>query len=204
MKVFLSKNGLGLLFVALTVALIVAVVSTVPADAANQGNILFKQRYGATSTTPIDDIDNLNGVTSNVQTQLDAKTSSSLADTKVNVGNASGVAAPQSITISGDGTASMTNAGVMSMTLAANSVGTSALFVNSVNLTVANTATYNTVTVDEGHQYMGYYLSTVGGINGTNLVNAPEYVGSGVWKISMVNALDGGDATWTLVFISDN
>jgi hypothetical protein len=50
---------------------------------------------------------------------------------------------------------------------------------------------------------MGYYLSTIGGINGANLVNDLAYDGSGGWSISMVNAVSS-DSVWTLNFLSDN
>jgi hypothetical protein len=199
MKNFMRSNGLGMFVVMLIGALVGSMIITaMPADAGNQGNILFKNRYFTTSTTPIDDIDQLNGVTSNVQTQLDATASSSLADTKIYVGSAAGLATAQ--TVGGDAT--MANSGAV--TLAANSVSVSQLFINSVTLTVANTATYNSVTVDSGHELMGYYISTLGGINGTNLINDVYYEGSGVWSIGMVNALQGGAATWTLNFVSDN
>jgi hypothetical protein len=128
---------------------------------------------------------------------------STLTDTKILVGNSAGTATEQSLTLTGDATGTMTNAGAVATTLAANSVSVSQAFINEVTLLVNAGATTNSVTVDSGHKLMGFYLSTIGGINGNNLVNSPYYDGSGSWVISMVNAVSA-DAVWTFVFLSDN
>jgi hypothetical protein len=124
----------------------------------------------------------------------------SLADGKILVGTnaGGGIAAP--VTPSGDWT--ITNAGVA--TIGANKINVGKAFINAVTLTVSNTASAGRVTVDPGHVLMGDFLTTVGGINGLNMVNDPIYEGAGVWAITMVNALSGGDAVWTLNFLSDN
>ncbi len=69
----------------------------------------------------------LNGVTSSIQTQLDAKLSSSLASAQIFVGNASNVATAQAV--SGD--ASLNNAGVL--TIANNAITTAKLANDSVD-----------------------------------------------------------------------
>jgi hypothetical protein len=212
MKKFIEINGLGMFIVMLIGALVGSMIITaMPADAdsvSRQGSILLKNRYGVTAT--VDELNKMDGVTatttelnyvdgvtSAIQTQLDAKGTATLADTKIFVGNSGSLAT--AVSMSGDAT--ITNAGVVS--LAANSVGTSEAFINTVTLLVNAGATTNSVTVDSGHVLMSYYLTTIGGINGTNLVNDVYYDGSGGWTISMVNAVSS-DAVWTFKFLSDN
>lgn len=92
-----------------------------------QGDSNFKNRYvGLVSTTPITDINQLNGVTSNVQDQIDAAGTGTLADTKIFIGSAAGVATAQSL--SGDIT--ITNAGVA--TLGADAVESANIVDNAV------------------------------------------------------------------------
>jgi hypothetical protein len=90
------------------------------------------------------------------------------------------------------------------LTLGAEQVKKTMLATNAVTLTIAAGATYNTVTVDSTSLFAGHYISTVGSINGLNLINAPVYEGSGVWKISMVNAIGPNPGTFTLNFIDNN
>jgi hypothetical protein len=168
------------------------------ADAVVPGDSNMRGRYQTASTTPITDLNQLNGVTSNVQTQLDAKTTSSLADTKIFVGSAAGVATAQTMS----GNATITNAGVVS--ISASAVNSPRLDTYTLSLLVANTASTNTVTGDASDLFAGYLLTTVGGINGANLVNDLYHDGFGNYTVSMGNALVGGDATWTLNFINSN
>jgi hypothetical protein len=121
-----------------------------------------------------------------------------LTDAKILIGNSAGTATEQSLTASGDATGTLTNAGALALTQAANSIGVLQANINTVTLLVANTTSTNSVTIDDTHVLLSYYITTLGGINGTNLVNDILYEGSGVWTISMVNALVGGDAVWTL------
>lgn len=188
------------------------------------GDSNMRGRYQTESTTPITDLNTLNGVNSNVQDQLDATTSSSLADTKAYIGNSAGLAVAQNISLVNDIVGTMDNSGVINGAIPASTI-TSAMIaianvqssdiqaaaVNSpkldkytLDLLVANTATTNTVTGDASDLYTGYLLTTVGGINGSNLVNDLSYDGLGNYTISMVNALAGGDAIWTLGFINSN
>jgi hypothetical protein len=125
----------------------------------------------------------------------------SLADTKILVGSAAGTAAEKAHTLTGDVTGTMANSGGLAATITANSVGAQQANLNTVTLQVANTTSTNSVTVDSTHTLMSYYITTLGGVNGANLINDLYYEGSGVWTISMVNALQGGDATWTLKFL---
>jgi hypothetical protein len=83
-------------------------------DAEVPGDSNMRGRYGTLSTTPIDDLNKLNGISSNVQDQLDAKTTSSLADTKIFIGNSGGTANAQTVS----GLATISNAGVLTGTLA--------------------------------------------------------------------------------------
>jgi hypothetical protein len=128
--------------------------------AGDSDNSNFRTRYRTTSTTPITDIDYLNGVTSNVQDQLDAKTSTSLADTKAWVGNSAGAAVAQNITIINDVTATMSNTGVMNATIPASTITSEMiaianvtatdLFLNTVTATVDDSETGTEVTVESG------------------------------------------------------
>jgi hypothetical protein len=124
-----------------------------------------------------------------------------LTDAKILIGNSAGTATEQSLTASGDATGTLTNAGALALTQAANSIGVLQANINTVTLLVANTTSTNSVTVDSTATLMSYYITTLGGVNGANLINDLYYEGSGVWTISMVNALVGGDAVWTLKFL---
>ena len=126
-----------------------------------------------------------------------------LTDTKILVGNSAGTAVEQSHTLAGDVTGTMANSGALTATLAANSVSVSQAFLNSVTLLVAAGTSTNSVTVDSGHKLMGFYISTIGGINGANLLNSPAYDGASSWTIAMKNAVSA-DSVWTFVFLSDN
>jgi hypothetical protein len=111
-------------------------------DAVVQGDSNFRNRYvGTVSTTPITDINQLNGVTSNVQTQLDAKTTSSLADTKIFVGSAAGTATAQNLEIINDVTGLITNGGLINAAIPSSTV-TSAMIVDgailSADIAIAN------------------------------------------------------------------
>lgn len=117
-----------------------------------------------------------------------------LADGKIYIGNSAGTAVE--VTPSGDWT--ITNAGVNS--LGANTVGALQSNINTVTLLVAATTNFNSVTVDSTHVLMSYYLTTIGGINGANLVNDLAYDGTGVWTMAMVNA-PSTDSVWTLNFL---
>lgn len=177
------------------------------------GDSNMRGRYQTLSTTPIGDLNNLNGVTSNVQTQLDAKATSSLANASAFVGNGSGVATAQSVTIINDVTATMDNAGVLNATIPASTITSAMLGATVVNspkldkytltLLVAAGATTNSVAGDTSDFYTGALLTTIGGINGLNLTNDIYYDGFGNYVMSMVNAVSS-DAAWTLGFINGN
>jgi hypothetical protein len=128
---------------------------------------------------------------------------STLTDAKILVGNSAGTAVEVTHSVTGDATGSMTNSGGLALTLAANSVGTSQANINTVTLKVLATTTFNSVTVDSSHTLMSYYLTTIGGVNGANLINDVAYDGAGVWTIAMVNALSS-DATWTFKFLKND
>jgi hypothetical protein len=102
-------------------------------SAAKQGDSNMYHRYGTLSTTPVTDLDKSNGVTSNIQTQLDAKASSSLANANAFVGNGSGVATARSVTIINDVTATMDNTGVLNATIPASTITSSMIVDNSVS-----------------------------------------------------------------------
>jgi hypothetical protein len=208
MRKFIEKHWyMG--FVVMLITLFIGAVEYSQADSVTRAAVsLLKNRYGITATpeelntmdgitATVTELNYTDGVTSAIQTQLDAKSTSTLADTKIFVGNSGALAI--GVSMSGDTT--ITNAGVVS--IGSNKVGTTEAFTNSVTLLVNAGASTNSVTVDSGHFYLGSYISTLGGINGLNLVNDPYYEGSGVWTISMVNAVSS-DAVWTLNFLSDN
>lgn len=99
---------------------------------------LLKNRYGITSTPEeinildgatltVTELNYVDGVTSAIQTQLDAKTTSTLADTKVFIGNSGSLAVAQSLS----GLFTITNAGVA--TMAVNQVGTNNIIDNTVS-----------------------------------------------------------------------
>ena len=94
--------------------------------------------------------------------------------------------------------------GVTSDQIAADAVGTSEANINTVTLLIANKTSTNAVTVDATHTLLSFYITTIGGINGANLINAPFYDGAGGWRVSMVNALLGGDAVYTFNFLETN
>jgi hypothetical protein len=122
-----------------------------------------------------------------------------LADGKIWIGNNVGAGDAVAVTMSGDAT--IINSGALTIT--ANSVGTNQANINTVTLRVPFNATTNSVTVDTSHTLMSYYLTTIGGINGLNLVNDPYYDGFGNWIVSMVNALSA-DAVWTFNFLAND
>ena len=196
---------------------------------------LLKNRYGITATpeelnkmdgvtATTAELNYTDGVTSNIQTQLDGKTTSTLADTKIFIGNSGGTANAQTVS----GLATISNAGVLTGTLAdakvwignsggeavavtpsglfsitnagvatanANTVGSSAAFINEVAVTVAASGTSGTATVPSASIILGAYgvanidniaingISTVGlsgttltlTINGTAGANAALY-----------------------------
>jgi hypothetical protein len=109
----------------------------------NKGDLLFFNRYFTTSRTPIGDIDSLNGISSNVQDQLDAKTSTSLADTKAWVGNSAGLAVAQNISLVNDIVGTMDNSGAINTTVSASTI-TSAMIVD--NTVASDDITNGTIT----------------------------------------------------------
>lgn len=120
-----------------------------------------------------------------------------LTDGDVWIGNSGDEAI--AVTFSGDITT--TNAGVT--TIGASKVNAGKAKINTVTLTVAVGTITNSVLVDPGHVLMSYYITTMGGINGVNLVNDLFYDGSGNWVISMINAVSA-HSTWTFKFLDDN
>jgi hypothetical protein len=127
-----------------------------------------------------------------------------LADTKIYVGNSAGTAVAQTHALVNDITGTMDNSGTINTTIVDNAVGTAEANINTVTLTIANTTSTNSVTVDSTHTLLSYYVTTLGGINGTNLINDPFYNGTGTWTVSMANALQGGDAVYTFNFLRTN
>jgi len=131
---------------------------------------LLKNRYGITATpeelnkmdgvtATTAELNYVDGVTSAIQTQLDAKTGTSLADAKAYVGNA-GTALAQNISLINDVTGTMINTGVINATIPASTITSSMiaianvqasnLFTNTVSLVIAAGTTTNSVAVESG------------------------------------------------------
>lgn len=173
-------------------------------------NSLLKTRYNVTATPR--QLNYCVGVTSAIQTQLDAKTTGSLADTKIFIGTSSGVGIAQ--TVSGD--FSITNAGVGSIeagtdaqmliynatdgwapdtisgdfsinntgvgALNANVVGASQAYTNTVTLVIAAGANSNSVSVWAGSALID--TQPVSGLTNNVSLDQTTYDNvNGVWYI---------------------
>ena len=128
------------------------------------GDSNMRGRYGTLSTTPIDDLNKLNGISSNVQDQIDAAGTGTLADTKIFIGSSAGTATAQTV---GTGH-SLTNAGAMThipntvsstdilngtiaaLDMASDAVSAPKLFKNVVSLVIELGAIGNNLTIPSG------------------------------------------------------
>jgi hypothetical protein len=157
----MKQKCLYLVLTVLAIALIGMATISTHVDAEVSGDSNFRFRYDTTSTTPITDINYLNGVTSNVQDQIDAAGTGTLTDTYVFVGNGSNVAT--GVAVSGDAT--MANTGALSLAsnsvdsaeIAANAVGASELNYLVSTVDVASSGTSGTATVPVNSVIVGAY-----------------------------------------------
>jgi len=172
------------------------------ASAANQGNVLFKNRYNTTSTTPIDDIDQLNGVTSNVQDQLDAGGTGTLLDASIFVGNGSNVATAVALTVSGDAVGTGDNTGDIAVALSTGSVDSDEIAANAVSQSELNfeeldfyveVGNSNAIAVSTG-KLMGqpYGMANIGDI-GNDMINTVIYHTADIEIV--INGTAAGDAS---------
>jgi hypothetical protein len=149
------------------------------------GDSLLRTRYGITST--VAEINYSDGVTSNIQTQLDAKSTSALADTKIFVGSAAGLATAQ--TMSGDAT--IANSGAVS--LVANGVAQPELDYAVKDIYIDAAASSGTATVESGAIILGAYgIANIDDI-GAEMINSVSI--SGTTLTLVVNGVVAGDST---------
>jgi hypothetical protein len=109
------------------------------------------------------------------------------------------------------GTLDIATGGVASVDILDNSVSSADILnstitdqdilTNSVSIWMPAGSTTNTVTVNANDFYTGYFISTAGSYNGATITNAPLYVGSGVWRISMYNAPNPNPVEFKINFI---
>jgi hypothetical protein len=188
-------------------------------NAANPSDSNFKGRYTTSVTI------------TNLEEMVGSGSTGSSGQIKIHDGTDSEW---KTVTASGSSSGTLASTGALVLTQVVNTIGTNNIIDNTVSsadilngtiaaddvsaaainspkldkytlsLLVANTASTNSVSGDASDLYTGALLTTIGGINGTNLVNDVYHDGFGNFVISMVNALQGGDAVWTLGFINAN
>ena len=162
------------------------------AMAEKAGDSNFKTRYGTESTTPITDIDALDGISSNVQDQLDAGGTGTLTDTYVFVGNGSNVATGVALTVSGDATGTGDNTGDVAITLAADSVSASQFGpINTVTATIEAGWVGLDTSVEPGSILLNTEL--ISGFSNDTTLNRDTYdTSTGIWSINSSTPVGAG------------
>lgn len=177
---------------------------------AASGDSDFKFRYsGLVSTTPIADVNALDGIDSNVQDQLDAGGTGTLADTNIFVGNGSNVATAVALTVSGDAAGTGDNTGDIAVSLAtgsvdsdeivAGAVGDAELNITESTINIAANVSWGSATVTAGSTIIG--VVGIANINHANEIPVTAILNTTTIYLDTMGAVDTDTAIYNVISV---